>query len=1850
MFSMLSADLASASSRSGWTANDSNGSALGGDGQALRAELFSVSQLERHAKALAGQHEISTSRQRRPHLLERLGENEALFDEVYAHLTRAVERGLQVSPAAEWFIDNHHIIEDQIQTARRHLPRSYHRELPRLANALVPGTPRVYDLAIELISHSHGRVDQLGLLAFVEAYQSLQPLRMGELWAIPIMLRLALLENLRRVVASVALERRERERATHWVSELEASGHTVGALVAVLARLLAEAPGMTDTFIAELASRLQSRGAPMALAMSWLEQHLAEHSQTIEHAVHLVAQNQAADQVSVSNSIGSLRLLGATDWRVFVESSSTVERVLRTDPTHTYAAMDFTTRDRYRHAVEGIAKHSEATEEDVARMAIRLARAQTQHVGVFLITPEVRTLEKAVGMQRTLSSRGRALLSRSHASLYGGSLLTLTALITTLLGLFAPAPATWALGPWWLVLTLAASMGALAIVHLSATLLVGPKLLPRLDFSQGIPVDARTIVAVPSMLTRIPDIDDLIESLEVRFLANRDPNLAFALVTDFRDAKTETTSTDEQLLQHAAEAIDALNLKYAPPLSQTTPPFFLAHRARSWNPSEGVWMGWERKRGKLEDFNELLRGSAERFSRVIGPFLELDFRYVIVLDSDTELPRDAAHLLAATMAHPLNRPVFDETLGRVTRGYAVLQPRVGVSMASTSKSRFARLFAGEPGIDPYTRAVSDVFQDVFSEGSFVGKGIYDVDMVRTALAGRLPDNRVLSHDLLEGAYARAGLVSDVELVEDFPSSHAAEVARRSRWIRGDWQIASWLLPMVVTQSSGRPLHPVERSTPPVCRRNPTSWLSRWKIFDNLRRSVVPIALTTLLLGGWFMAGGAAFATIAVALILFVPGLLIAATALMRRPDDQRRGPHLRELFRTMSRQVLRESFVLSTLPYDAYVAAVAIVTTLWRLLFSHRRLLVWRTAAEAQRGARLDLLGAVATLWFAPTFAMLVTTALMLWHPDALPWAGPILTAWLLSPVLVWWMSRPLVATPARISTADMLFLRSVARRTWRFFSTFVGPRDHYLPPDNFQEDPPVGIAHRTSPTNMGLSLIANLAAHDFGYLTTTDLIARITPALDTMDSLPRFRGHFFNWYDTTTLEPLKPMYVSTVDSGNLSGHLLTLASGLDELTNRPSLDPQFFAGLQDTLAQVSLLATWPAIQVLIASLQTELGQALVTLTQSARRLHIQALVRGSHELTASVRMRCESPSEPLEWAMAFESACISASDTLSSFAPWLDGRAVPEDLDQVLALTAHTRLVDTPHPHALHGAVLVGATHASRVISQLQALAARCRAMADFECDFLYDRTRKLLSIGYHVEDQRTDLSYYDLLASEARLASFVAIALGRLPQEHWFSLGRQLTLAGGRATLVSWSGSMFEYLMPMLVMPNYDQTLLDETNRAVVSRQVAYGRELDLPWGVSESGYNKTDTSLNYQYRAFGVPGLGFKRGLGDDRVITPYASALALMVSPEAATQNLRRLAAEDMLGAYGFYEARDYTHSRLPPGRTAVTIQSYMAHHQGMVFLSLVHLLCDRPMQRRFDADPAFRATNLLLQERIPRTTTVLSRPPALSTAVAETDSGADRLRVYTTAMTFAPEVHLLSNGAYHVVVTNSGGGYSRWRDLAITRWREDTTRDCWVPSATCATWARVPSGPSHISRRFASRPPTRPSFRPVAPSSADWTTTSTHTSRSVSRPKTTSSCAVSASPIGVAHAAPSSSRVMPRSSWHRPLRTWHIRPSATSLSRPRSWPTRSRSSSHADRARKRNTRPGCSTTSPCTAPRWGRPPSRRRGSPLSVAARPPSTPSRCTSRHSPTPRVRCWTPSSPSAEPWSSTLRRPPISI
>lgn len=1610
--------------------------------------MLSRDQLKLHGAALARTHNV-TIKCTSEKLLPRLKANEQILADTCTLLISAVKANLRIAPAGEWLLDNFYLIKEQIHTAIKHLPKGYSQELPRLSSGPSAGLPRVYDIAMETVTHGDGRVDPGNLNAFVEAYQQVSKLKLGELWAIPIMLRIALIENLSNIGKKLADDRLDRDIAASWAEKMTAIAEKDAKnLIVVVADMAHANPVLSSAFVSELVCCLQSRGTPLNLPLTWIEQSLFESGLTIEQLVQSEAQKQAANQLSVSNCIASLRLLGTVDWQEFVETRSHVERILREDPAGIYAGMDFVTRDRYRHVIENVSKHSLSEEDEIARLAINLAKAvadevssaeRSAHVGFYLVDKGLPQLEAQAGTRLPSLEAFLRMSCRFPLFLYLGAVFTLTALITRFLlteAINGGMNYVFA-GLLGIPLALCASHTAISLINWLVTALVPPRALPRMDFAKGIPAGFRTLVVVPTMLSSTANIEHLIEALEVRFLANRDENLHFGLLTSLTDATEPTSPEDEALVSLASKRIEELNDKYR---NSQINCFYLFHRPRLWNAQEKIWMGYERKRGILADLNALLRGSANgSFSQVVGNMhLLRTVKYVITLDTDTGLPRDSARQFVAAMAHPLNHPVYDANEKRVIEGYSILQPQVAVSLPGSSRSLYSAMHESDSGIDPYTRVVSDIYQDVFAEGSFIGKGIYDVDAFDLALKGRFPENRILSHDLIEGGYARSGLISDLMLYEEYPARYSADAARRYRWIRGDWQIADWL----------------RRNVPAPGRKtekNPLSWLSQWKIFDNLRRSMMPLGFTLMFVLSWSVLTPACFwAAVTIAMLLIQP-LLASLVDIFRKPKEVLLRQHILYSLRSSGLSLAQTLLGFICLPYEAFLSFDAVTRTLWRLNVSHKLTLEWNPSGGIDK--RTGLLNSMRTMWFAPVFSLAVIAHATTSQPYVPAFVFIIAGSWFVSPVITWWLSFPIARKKSALSPEQSIFLRKMARRTWAFFATFVTHADNWLPPDNYQENRPVAIAHRTSPTNMGISLLANLAAHDFAYIPTSKLLERTAGSLQTMAKMPRHCGHFYNWYDTQTLQPLMPLYVSSVDSGNLAAYLITLSAGLRLLKDRQIVHSRLLAGLNDTLEVLKEACRDVSSRnpIDLSKISAELAAAIAAEPHSVFSLKhsLKILSKSADDLVRVFSGRPES--EAGWWAQALARQCHDALADLAYYLPWVEFVNDPGELDayflEIPTLSALARLdEDSLPPATLHRYWLLEAgQRARKSIAEISAMLEQLADLAAMDYSFLYDKVSHLLAIGFNVSENRRDASLYDLLASEARLATFVAIAQGQLPQNSWFALGRLLSNAGGDPVLLSWNGSMFEYLMPLLIMPTYAHTLLDQTYAAVVDRQINYGLQCGVPWGVSESGYNMVDAQINYQYRAFGVPGLGLKRGLAEDLVIAPYASVMALMIRPKAACQNMQRLVELGFSGKFGLFEAIDYTPARQTRGQSGAVISSFMAHHQGMSLLALAFKLLDQPMQKRFASEPIFQATALLLQERVPKDCVYYPLATTLDFRQSP-DAVEAQIRVFNRPDTLVPQVQLLSNRHYHLMITASGGGYSCWNDFAVTRWRADSTRD------------------------------------------------------------------------------------------------------------------------------------------------------------------------------------------------------------
>ncbi len=1579
---------------------------VGDDEDPIRSELFSIERLEQHAESLAAHQPVSNVVSSGKSLAVRLRENETVLLEAYRSIAQAADESRAITPAAEWLLDNYHLVEQQVREVRADLPPGYYRQLPKLTDGPLIGYPRVFGMVWAFVAHTDSRFDPEALTRFVRAYQNVQPLTIGELWAVAISLRIVLVENLRRSAKRIMGRRAAREEAD-LVADRVLGVNDIPADPAALAPY--ENVPLSEGFAVQLVQRLRDQDPETTPAVAWLEKRLARAGTTADELVRKEHQLQGTTNVTVRNIITSMRLVSDVDWAKLFEAVSPVDDVLRGGSA--FADMDFATRNLYRTAIEQMARGSRLSEPDIARRALGSAESATaagadarqRDPGYHLIGSGRAAFERSLGFRPPGLALRRRFATTGIAG-YVGSVAFVAGVI-----LFLPLLALGQIGVlgWHLVVMtliglLPAIDAALMLVNRVITGGFGATLLPGLALRDGVPTHLRTLVAIPTLLTGRTGVDELIERLEVHYLSNPAGAVHFALLSDWGDSSAESVPGDSDLLAAATDGVARLNARY--PSTSGGDRFLLLHRRRLWNAAQERWMGWERKRGKLHELNRLLRGSTETtFIEAGGQSLPGDVRFVVTLDSDTRLPRDAVHRLVGKMAHALNRPRIDPAEGRVVEGYGVLQPRVTASLpVGAEGSLFQRIFSANSGIDPYSSAVSDVYQDLFGEGSYSGKGIYDIDTFETALAGRVPDNAMLSHDLFEGVFARSGLVTDIEVVEEFPARYDVAAARHHRWARGDWQLLPWVLGLFKGPRGG--------DVPAI---------GFWKMFDNLRRTLSPAAAVVALLAGWTLPLPGALAwTVFVLLVLALPTILPVAAALLPRHAGITTRSHLGALATDIRIAAAQTGLIVAFLAHQAWLMLDAVVRTLFRLFVSRRRLLEWTTAAQSQQLLRTDWWGFIGQM--AGSLAVASLGAIFVWYAGraALPVAAPILLAWFFSPAIARWVSLAQAnAGSLAISTADTRSLRLIARRTWRFFETFVTEAEHMLPPDNFQEDPKPVIAHRTSPTNIGLYLLSTVAARDFGWIGTIDAAERIEATLATMERLKRYRGHLYNWYDTSDLRPLEPAYVSTVDSGNLAGHLIALANACAGWRGDPAPSSAAIGGVDDSLilAREALKALPDDRRTHLVS-QAELATALEALAA--------VLSEGTGE-PAALAVRAGTAAD-LARTLANERGDDASADMLF----WVDAahRSL-ESRQRDLAQTAEAR---------------------ASLERRLQTIAATARAMANaMEFDFLLNEDRRLLSIGYLATEDRLDPSCYDLLASEARLASFVAIANGTVPARHWFRLGRAVTPVGRGAALISWSGSMFEYLMPSLVMRAPFGSLIEKTNDLIVRRQIDYAIGLGLPWGVSESAYNARDKELTYQYSNFGVPGLGFKRGLSENAVVAPYATALAAMVDPAAATANFARLAAIGGRGRFGYYEAIDFTPVRLPDGQTQAVVRAYMAHHQGMTVVAIANALLDGIMRARFHAEPMVQATELLLQERTPRDVAV-AHPRAEEVGTSSSVEALEpavvrRLRNPHAA---SPSAHLLSNGRYSVMLTAAGSGFSRWGDIAVTRWREDTTRDDW----------------------------------------------------------------------------------------------------------------------------------------------------------------------------------------------------------
>lgn len=1583
-----------------------------------------------------------------PGLRALLAELAEALDAACDALDGARRRGSELPPAAGAILDHTPLIDAQLRQARGQLlhDRGF---LPLVGQ----GGARILALARTVAASDEGRIDRAGLARFLAACQQDAPLLLAELRLFPAALRLALLDALRQIATRSARACEERILAADWAARmLDTAAHRSGDLVLLVADMARAVQPMGSSFVAELARRLQGQGG-VAQALNWIEARLLDDGLSIGQQVQHERDTMAADGTQAANILASLRRLAGIDWRLLAEEASTIEPLLRADPDGSYPRMDGATRDMYRLAVETLARRTGRSESEVAQEALALAgvhRApgeggldtRRRHIGYYLAGPGLRALEARLLPKPGLAAR----LRRAPLALQIGATVLLTLLFTAVVVLCAGRQGAGPVLQFFLGLLalLGGSSLARSLTDMMTGWLAPPALTPRMDFSAGIPAEAQTLVAVSVRLTNRAQVDALCRDLEVRYLANRDPRLRFCLLADLHDAPLETMPEDAALVAHAAAAIELLNRRHGrehgfaiidedgQPATQRRriEPFLLLQRPRVWNSGEHAWIGRGRRRGQLADMNAYLAGGArERFAATAGSTAGLaEMRYVIALDAATDLPRDAARRLAGAMAHPLNQPALDAGGGRVLEGHAMLRPGVRGALPGPQACRYQRLWSEGRG----TWGARMAGRECEDHGMFGWAAIYDVDACERLLRGRLPEDALPAPGLVDEGCLHAGSDCELRLEEAVPGSYGEHALRRHRALRAAWQVAGWVRRRVVLADGSRVPNPM----------TPTA---RWQLFDTLRESLVAPALLALLVLCWTGLTAPAFWTGVVLSVFFLPALLGSLIALIDRPHDAPWRQHLDSWARGARVPLVRAALAASFLPHAAWCQGDALVRALWRSRVSRRRRLEWKPKALARPARVIE--NNWLTMWFAPVLAVATALLLTFANPYSLFPVAPVLLVWFLSPLLSWWTSLPLrVQRLPRLPAARQAFLQRLARRSWRFFEDHAGPASNWLPPESVQEHPRPLADARTTPSGIAFYLLSALAARDFGFIPPGTLLRRLDAALASMALLERWNGHFLAAYDSATLAPIEPAQVATRDSGWMALAMRLLGAGLDELADAPIAGPQDLDGLRATLHVVDELTQHEShgVRALVAAVWAALDpqrcRAADTLPGLCECLR--------HLTTAADALEAGLPAEAdpalRDWAACLAAQCHTLQDELLALTPWM--RAAEEyvfdaSLTRIPSLRELAALETAAGTHhGLARLVRDGRQHAQKLLGETTRLAQQARSFGAMDFGALCEPDTGLLAAGCHVREERLDSDNCDLLASEARLASYLAVAQDQLNQRHWWALGRPVRIAGAEQLLLSRSGALSDYLAPQLVMPSWRESLLDHAGRAAVRAQLAQGERHAMPWGFSESLCNAVDAQLRYQAGRFGIPAASLDRSASADLVAAPYATLLALPVVPAPALANLERLAQEGLQGEYGFYDAVDHTPGRLPHGERRHVVRAFSSRHQGMGLLALLQVLQEAPMQRRFGRDPELRAAQSLLQEALPASGA--SQPAQYDSAALPAGPAHGRVVDRAGAVAGAPELQLLSNGSYHVMVDSDGAGYSRWNEVQLTRWQPD----------------------------------------------------------------------------------------------------------------------------------------------------------------------------------------------------------------
>lgn len=1601
--------------------------------------------LENSAKKMAAFHSDVKKKNSKRKIMKSLKRSYSKIIKAYEYIDKDITERKEIIPAAEWLMDNLYLIEKEYKDIKHNMPKKYYKELPVIEKGIMKGYPRIYHIVLDIISHTDGKIDENIIETFIGAYQVNVALDINELWSVPIMLRIAVLQSISNVIEKIYLAQRQRDEA-ETVGNRIIEAVNCGMAEKEIRRLTRSNIQFTSHFTEKLLKILRDNAMENNYVYAWIDESLEMKGTDTEKMVAIEHNILASFQISISNSINGLRKIETLNYKDSFEKLCQVDKILCSDPSKVYESMDFESRDYYRHKIELIARSTHLSEIFIAKKVLECAQENKDaedkkyisHVGYYIIDDGMKCLEKKLVFREKKVKKALQSVRKHEPKYY---ILCIAILTLSLMAgvLYVSILRDNKIELWRYILGffcifVPSSEIVITILNWSICHLRNPRFVPKLEFKEGIPDDKRTIIIIPVIVNSESKIKKLAEDIEVYFIANHDKNIYFSILADFADSISEKSEEDNAIVKRGLYEVKRLNEKYS---NGGEDIFYFFCRKRKYNPCEGKWMGWERKRGKIMEFISMLRNANETSYNIKSGDITMlsKAKYIITLDADTILPRNCAKRLIGAMSHILNTPYLDDKKKVVIRGYGLMQPKINIGTVSANKTAFSKIFSGEAGIDMYSTAVSDVYQDLFGEGIFTGKGIFEIDIFHSVLYGEIPENTVLSHDLLEGSIVKTALVSDIEFIDGYPSNYVSSSRRLHRWVRGDWQLVRFF------------------------KNKKLNLLSKYKLFDNLRRSLLsPSILLLIMLGISILPDGKNLWIVLSVIALIVPILFNFSEALTSPIKNVNFTLKFNDL-----KKVIEQAFLMFCfLTYESYLMLDAIIRTFYRITFSKKNLLEWQTAADVEERTDNTCKGYIKNMWQGSFLSLIIVFISYCISKNTAFFMLPSCAIWFLCPLIAYYVSISSKEENDLLSENDIFLLRKITRKTYAYFDDFINDNSAYLPPDNFQENPYIGEAMRTSPTNIGMGLMAYISAFDCGYVSIIKLINNIQNILFGMQSLERYKGHFFNWYNLNTKQPLCPKYISTVDSGNLLCYIWITIQSLEEYLKSPVIKSERKGGFL-TLIKLA--------QEEIKEKNSDLYSEIIKKYENDE-FSINTWVNILNDVKNELcKFEKENSYEEFYWNKKVKESLEDYCNEIQVLFPWLDVISSGQHnykseysvISAMINLPNNISLENTELyleriNQKLKNEKLINAENnieenieksineLNKLMEAINNIKLEFKKMSDeMNFSFLYDKKRKLFSIAYNVEKDSLDDCYYDLLASESRQTSFIAIAKGDIEESHWFSLGRSMTSIWHNKGLASWSGTMFEYLMPLLIMKAYPDTILSQTYNFVIEGQIKYGKINKIPWGISESAFYSFDASKNYQYKAFGIPGVGLKRGLGSELVVSPYSTIMGLMVDKKETLKNIRRLQFEGLEGKYGFYEAIDYTKNRITKGGKKAIVKCFMVHHEGMSIMALNNTLNNNVFQTRFHAIPEIKATELLLEEKVPKRIIYEREIKSESLDIVQEKQKIVE-RKLTKIKGEIPETLILSNGCYSVMICDSGSGYSKMNDMLMYRWKEDATID------------------------------------------------------------------------------------------------------------------------------------------------------------------------------------------------------------